>query len=325
MVPKCPNKGEGCSACCRTVPYSNWTTCSFLEFDLTVVLSIEINFLYFSKSQADAEVEQDSHAQGGLVQILLVFEQHYQPHPPQPSECADFQEIWALASLGLVFEQELEWMTVREFPYAIKFSTDKVKEDSKRTWKTRNLCFAKHRHSSMLKPASRFVLHTSAIIHAAMETLVIASVTISHFNWFVVIDPGIEWPNLSQIQGSTQGEQRPSPRRMLSRFCFPSMRKPYFKWRWCVTQHKRSLTCHFAWLTDLILLWLSICTVSFWFSCGKVAWSTLWGSGSVTRTPWTCLKCELQWMVSWTESTPCFSNRKLFRFNPTHDMSLDGK
>ena len=249
----------------------------------------------------------------------------YQPHPPQPSECADFQEIWALASLGLVFEQELEWMTVREFPYAMKLSTDKVKEDSKRTWKTRNLCFAKHRHSSMLKPASRFVLHTSAIIHAAMETLVIASVTISHFNWFVVIDPGIEWPNLSQIQGSTQGEQRPSPRRMLSRFCFPSMRKPYFKWRWCVTQHKRSLTCHFAWLTDLILLWLSICTVSFWFSCGKVAWSTLWGSGSVTRTPWTCLKCELQWMVSWTESTPCFSNRKLFRFNPTHDMSLDGK
>ena len=50
-------------------------------------------FLQFSKSQADAEVEQDSHAQGGLVQILLVFEQHYQPHPPQPSECADFQEI----------------------------------------------------------------------------------------------------------------------------------------------------------------------------------------------------------------------------------------
>ena len=49
----------------------------------------------------------------------------------------------------------------------------KVKEESKKQWRTRNLCFAKHRHSSVLKPASRFVLHTSAIILAAMENLVV--------------------------------------------------------------------------------------------------------------------------------------------------------
>ena len=47
-----------------------------------------------------------------------------------------------------------------------------MKEDSKRNWRTRNLCFAKHRHSSTLKPAARFVLHLSAVIHAAMELLV---------------------------------------------------------------------------------------------------------------------------------------------------------
>ena len=47
-----------------------------------------------------------------------------------------------------------------------------MKEDSKRNWKTRNLWFAKHRHSSTLKPASRCILHLSAVIHAAMELLV---------------------------------------------------------------------------------------------------------------------------------------------------------
>lgn len=47
-----------------------------------------------------------------------------------------------------------------------------VKEESKRTWKTRNLCFAKYRHSSTLKPVSRFILHPSPLIHAAMELLV---------------------------------------------------------------------------------------------------------------------------------------------------------
>ena len=46
-----------------------------------------------------------------------------------------------------------------------------VKEES-RKWKTRNLCFAKHRHSSVLKPASRFILHLTAVVNAAMETLV---------------------------------------------------------------------------------------------------------------------------------------------------------
>ena len=48
-----------------------------------------------------------------------------------------------------------------------------VKEETKKHWRTRNLGFAKHRHSSILKPASRMVLHTSAIILAAMESLVV--------------------------------------------------------------------------------------------------------------------------------------------------------
>ena len=48
-----------------------------------------------------------------------------------------------------------------------------VKEETKKHWWTRNLGFAKHRHSSILKPASRMVLHTSAIILAAMESLVV--------------------------------------------------------------------------------------------------------------------------------------------------------
>ena len=48
----------------------------------------------------------------------------------------------------------------------------KVKEES-RSWKVRNLGFAKHRHNSVLRPASRFILHTTAMIHAAMEKLAI--------------------------------------------------------------------------------------------------------------------------------------------------------
>lgn len=55
-----------------------------------------------------------------------------------------------------------------------------VKEETKKHWRTRNLGFAKHRHSSILKPASRFVLHTSAIILAAMESLVVID-----WHWWV--------------------------------------------------------------------------------------------------------------------------------------------
>ena len=55
-----------------------------------------------------------------------------------------------------------------------------VKEETKKHWRTRNLGFAKHRHSSILKPASRMVLHTSAIILAAMESLVVID-----WHWWV--------------------------------------------------------------------------------------------------------------------------------------------
>ena len=51
--------------------------------------------------------------------------------------------------------------------------TVQVKEETKKHWRTCNLCFAKHQHSSVLKPASQFVLHTYAIILAAMESLVV--------------------------------------------------------------------------------------------------------------------------------------------------------
>ena len=58
-----------------------------------------------------------------------------------------------------------------------------MKEETKKHWRTRNLCFAKHRHSSVLKPASRFVLHTSAIILAAMESLVVIWLELMMIPW----------------------------------------------------------------------------------------------------------------------------------------------
>ena len=85
--------------------------------------------------------------------------------------------VVTVSSFHFVFSLELDLL---QFDTLIKVlliilvvvvRPDEVKEDRKKTWRTRNLGFAKHRHSSVLKPASRFVLHTSAIIHAAMETL----------------------------------------------------------------------------------------------------------------------------------------------------------
>lgn len=53
----------------------------------------------------------------------------------------------------------------------VVFGVWQVKQEKVAT-RVRNLCFAKHRHDSALKPASRFVRHFGAIIHAAMERLV---------------------------------------------------------------------------------------------------------------------------------------------------------
>ena len=194
VVPKCPIKGEGCSTCCRTVPYSNWTTCSFWNLisqsSCRQISLIPSNFFKSPGWRRSGTRFPCSRRCGtntaGLRTALSASS------TTALRMCA-FSGNMSLGLLGFgvgagTSMNDSQWQSFFFWISQVMMTltstsdnetSDEVKEDSKRNWKTRNLCFAKHRHSSILKPASRFVLHTSAIIHAAMETLVIASVTIS--------------------------------------------------------------------------------------------------------------------------------------------------
>ena len=116
--------------------------------------------------QADAEMELHSISETMLAPVYLEQPVCHCPDLPFTCEYPYLQEIRILES---IFMRVLE-KNVNTPWFSISRQHDmQVKQQATLNWRTRNLCFAKHRHSSVLKPASRFVLHLSAILYTAME------------------------------------------------------------------------------------------------------------------------------------------------------------
>ena len=138
-------------------------------------------------NEANTEMVARAFLEGYLEYLCLELSIHHQLACVQPSEWTDFPEVCALPWLIVTDQISLacQWLANDESIMCQWHFSDinrmilvidnasQVKEDIQKVWRTRNLGFAKHRHSSVLKPASRFVLHFGAILHSAMEMLAV--------------------------------------------------------------------------------------------------------------------------------------------------------
>lgn len=112
-------------------------------------------------------------SQADMASLHMEFQVCHLLDLPFPTKRKDLPEVCRFDVTDCI--NQCLSMTSTSLALCVALVPAQVKQDTKKLWRTRNLCFAKHRHSSVLKPASRFVLHTGAILHAVMEMLALSS------------------------------------------------------------------------------------------------------------------------------------------------------